>query len=52
MPFKRLSEGAYVLLPGDRIWFFTYRNDGPPARKLLPFAGYKILQTINGVNGL
>ncbi|MGQ7142862.1 hypothetical protein ACUOA8_22520, partial [Escherichia sp. SS-MK2] len=29
-------------LPGDRMWFFTHRNDDRPAMKLLPFAGNKV----------
>jgi hypothetical protein len=32
--------------------FCTHRNDDPPAKKLLPFAGNKICQTIGFVNGL
>lgn len=34
------------------MWFFTHRNDDQPATKLLPFAGYKILQAMHAVNGL
>ncbi|WP_417653765.1 hypothetical protein, partial [Escherichia coli] len=32
--------------------FCTHRNDDPPAKKLLPFAGNKLCQTIDFVNGL
>ena len=34
------------------MWFFTHRNDDQPTTKLLPFAGYKILQAMHSVNGL
>jgi len=39
-------------LPGDRMRYCTHRNDDPPAMKLLPFAGNKICQAIDFVNGL
>ncbi|WP_217807638.1 hypothetical protein, partial [Escherichia albertii] len=39
-------KGTYLRipfgLPGDRMWFFTHRNDDRPTMKLLPFAGNKV----------